>query len=200
MEKINLISVPAYVFYASDSLIQEVSEQLYVTKFQSNETNEMSTEVFFNLNLFNWFESCLAEVKNIYYNDDLELKITSCWATKATYMKFHKLHGHVNSVVSGSFYCDNYDSQLEFYMEDPWLMLHNANILGIGKTENEKIVIKSTITPKKGMLILFPSSFQHKTHTHSTKTNTRFCVAFNSFLTGKFRPYHISAALTLTTK
>ncbi len=200
MKAINLITIPAYEFIAEDKLIADVTDQLKQTKFVNNDTNFISQELFYNAKLFEWFYECLNALSKVYYHDEIKLEITSCWATKSKLFNSHKLHGHLNSIVSGSFYVDDSDSALEFVSEDPWLKLHNDNILGIGKSnvngEDGKYFITSSIKPKKGMLVLFPSCFRHRT-TVNKENKIRYCIAFNSFVTGTCNPNLLSYNLTL---
>lgn len=199
MNKIDLISIPAYEFFADDSLVDEVLDEIKKLKFDANTKNFISNENFYHKKLFDWFDSCLLKVKNIYFSDQLEFKITACWVNRTNMFQEHSYHGHINSIVSGSFYLEDSKTRMEVFLDDPWLKLQNENILGIGKTQGKympKEMITSFVTPAKGKLILFPSSLYHRVELHRER-QPRYSIAFNSFLVGKFNPDSQTALLSL---
>ena len=200
MNKIPLISIPAYEFYAEESLVQEVLDEVVALEFVDNTKNFVSKSPFYNYNLYNWIESCLEKVREIYYSDNLQLKIVSCWANKTTTLQQHAMHNHINSIVSGVLYLNDSNSELEFIYNDPWLKLHNESILGIGKSTSKMMapsIIVSKVTPVRGKLLLFPSSLTHKANVNTSK-NTKYSISFNRFVSGKLNPDSITADLSIS--
>jgi hypothetical protein len=168
--KINLLSIPAYEFYATPELTQEVYLQVLDTPLVKNINNQISSDNFHNRKLIRWFNECLLQVKNLYFADQLNLKVTACWVNKSTKLQHHHLHWHPNSIVSGLFYLDDSVACTEYYIDDPYLKLNTEGLLGIGKNKFEQNVdnsIKSTIKPSKGKLLLWPSIIKHKTEVHT---------------------------------
>lgn len=107
-----------------------------------------------------------------YLNYKNKFKIYNSWATATLKSQGSSFHNHVNSAISGVFYLQDGVSSLEFenfnkpYFDIP---IEKYNVYN---SQNY------FITPRKGMLVFFPSQAYHKISTNN-EIKERFSIAFN---------------------
>lgn len=183
MNKLSFLPITFYEFQSSDELVEKTLELISSVQMRKNTSNHASiTDLFFDDDLFSWFESCIDSAKqDIGIPKNIELPITSCWVNKTSKLQAHHNHNHANSFLSGIYYLtDNHsggitnfskkNSYLDFF---EWLRFQH----------NPSFLISQSFTPKKGTLLLFPSSIKH--NVSSVKDiSTRYTIAFNTFLSG----------------
>lgn len=187
MNKIDLVSLPAYEFISSSELANDVLTEVESLNFIENVQNSISTHPYKNEKLFAWFQECLDQVHELYYSDKIKLNIVTCWANKTIRNEKHHAHAHPNSVVSGVYYLTDHEGcETSFYIDDPWMKLQNESIFTIGKNSTiHRSFVTNSISPVKGKLILFPSHITHETKPNR-KNQLRYSVAFNTFFSGTF--------------
>ncbi len=100
---------------------------------------------------------------------------------------WHHLHTHSNSLLSGTIYLTDNDT-------DTWLSIDNiwqpgrgklSPVFDLGQKVNERLSMVHKISNSVGKLLLFPSSLYHSVGTNENG-HTRFTIAFNTFIAGKF--------------
>ena len=197
MKENNILGVSMYSFDCETTLVDEVFQEVKNLEYAGNEKNAISMEtVYYNEKLFIWFEECLEEVRKKYYIDSVKLDIVACWANKTNLTQSHHFHKHPNSIVSGIFYLtEGTGGNTCFFMKDPWL--HCTDFLNINKESVPQTnMIKSVVEPKKGRLLLFPSSIEHSVSLYKS-TVPRFTIAFNTFVSGDLSNGNNSTLLKL---
>lgn len=181
METNYSLSFPLYNFTCDENLLKSVESTFDQQKWMKDENNS-NTDQYYHHDLFIWINDCIDQVKKIYYNDRLSLTISSCWLNKNVKLQRSPLHNHVNSILSGVLYfSDEKTSPLVFYIPNPYLKLQLDAFLHLSDTDNR--FIKHQIVPKRGMLIIFPSSIMHETLAHK-ENHIRYSLAFNTFVSG----------------
>ena len=187
MNKIPVFTVPFYEFFADSKLTEEVLTIAKELDYRPNTTNKTSANRLKYKPLIDWFETCLAEVKEDLYQDiDIQLKVTDCWVNKSSYTEKHHAHSHSNSMYSGVFYLTTHDkkSTTKFFLPNPFYNIDHTTLFAIKELINtSKTSIVSEVAPVTGKLIIFPSHVVHETATNVTRDN-RYTVAFNTFISG----------------
>lgn len=183
MNKIKVFPTSIYEFNADPALVQKSLEKVKTLEYQSNSANQRSkTDLFYDKELFTWFNSCILEAKkDIGIPDFTDLVITSCWVNKTVKLQQHHKHWHNNSFLSGVFYLTSHeaDGNINFFDRNSWIK--NFNWLKIKGSLNEfNFEMKETYYPAEGKLILFPSYLEHEVKTLKNH-NIRYSIAFNSF-------------------
>jgi uncharacterized protein (TIGR02466 family) len=187
-----LLSVPIYEFQCDESIIDKIYNLAINEEFDSNTYNTISKKNFYNEELYDWLDDCLEEVRKIYYVDSIKFKITNCWINKSNKLQYHHVHSHPNSIVSGILYLTTHNSgETVFYYDNPWKkMVSTTRTVEIQKKifpENEfhrdPITLTSMISPRKGKLILFPSSIFHGTKANK-ELFPRYSLSLNSYFSG----------------
>lgn len=186
---INLFSFPAYeMFITDDDLLNTIHNDVKLLEVSNNQNNSISRYndeelnfSFYNQELFSWIQKGLDYIKTINYNDSIDLKITECWATKTGKFQKHHTHTHPNSIISGILYLTDHPSAgTQFFLPSPWHWIDS--FMKIGK-DSASTNVMTTVSPKKGKIIFFPSNLQHNTLPNLTST-TRYTIAFNTFISG----------------
>lgn len=176
------ISVPLYTFTCEEDLLKDVESTFSQQKWLKDRHN-YNTEQFYHKELFDWIDSCISQVKKIYYNDDINLSICSCWLNKNDKMMKSPLHNHTNSVLSGVLYfSEEKTSPLMFHFPNPYLHLQYESFLHL--SDVDRFFIKYPVIPTRGMMIIFPSTILHETVTHK-ENRVRYSLAFNTFVNGQ---------------
>lgn len=180
MNKIELFPVSFYEFDANSKLLAKILASVTSLDYIDNNGNRRSkTDLFYDSELFDWFNSCIAEAgKDIGLPDPTKLVITSCWVNKNVKLHRHHRHRHPNSFLSGVFYLTSHssDGNINFFKENNWFA--NWDNLQIKGQKNKEHV--KTFYPKEGKLILFPSHIEHEVK--SVKDHTiRYSISFNTF-------------------
>ena len=149
---------------------------LELTENVTNNTIYKS-DSFYDEELFYWFDECISDLSSEQYIPDIKLVVTECWGTHTQKFQKHHLHSHPNSIISGIFYLDNSGGTTDFYLSNAWAKIDE--VFSISKTK----LIKTSIKPEAGKLILFPSHVKHETSLNKT-FQTRNTLAFNTFFKG----------------
>ncbi len=110
------------------------------------------------------------------------IKITNMWSIINTKGSFNERHHHGNSALSAAYYvkADSESGDIVFY--DPrqsFTFSHPENA-----TLNELNAQTKSISPKSGMLVLFPSYLDHSVNT-SNSDDDRIVISFNISLIPK---------------
>lgn len=182
METNNSLTIPIYTFYCDESLLKKV-ESTFKDQNWIKDNYNYNTEQYYHEELFSWIDSCVSQVKQIYYNNNLKLVISSCWVNKNDKLMKSPLHNHTNSILSGVLYfSEEKTSPLVFHFPNPYLHLQYESFLHL--SDIDRFYIKHPVLPKRGMLIIFPSTILHETLTHK-ETHARYSLAFNTFVDGQ---------------
>lgn len=196
----NLISIPCYEFQTSENIMEQVDKILPQIKFEKTENNQVSQTVSLDLpELTSWIYECLEQVqKKVFPNLTGKLKLTSVWLNRATKMQFHHKHSHSNSIVSGILYItdSNHGGDTVFYLKNPWYQIHNDGHILLDPNNDVHYELESSIKPKRGKLIIFPSTVKHKV-TPLIDNSIRYTIAFNTFLDGNLGNYKNATVLNL---
>lgn len=200
--KIDVLPFKLYEFICDEKIVDRILKELGEfnyhhdnSKNESVSRNDYKHNIphFFDEELFDWFDTCLEEVRKYYFKDKTELVITDCWVNKTNFLQSHHKHSHPNSIVSGVFYLQDMDSSpINFSMEDPWVK-HTEYIKFYKQTIPE---IETQVNLEKGKLILFPSHLVHRVLPNKEKM-ARYSIAFNTFLKGDFGDLQSATFLTL---
>jgi uncharacterized protein (TIGR02466 family) len=207
MKEIPILSVPIYEFFLEDNtLIQKILTDIKNIQYENNQGNLISTEMYYNEELFSWFDQCINQVKNIYYKDSITLEIIAAWVNKTSSdMGNHHVHLHPNSIVSGCFYLTSHTSgDIEFLSTCPWTnhfktysAMNIEHKLFLDKNSN---ILKTKILPEIGKLILFPSNLVHQVLPLRPDEEDRYSIAFNTFSSGTFSSKKITTNLQIKVK
>ena len=188
----NLLPIPIYEFQLeNENLIEETYDQAISLDFSDNMLNKISDHSFFyHESMFEWFDQCIDQVKKIYFIDEVSLPIISSWVNKSSKLERHHIHRHPNSILSGIFYLTTHEkAETVFYYENPYFEMGKTDLFTASKylknalAENP-FTITGKVAPKKGKLILFPSSMVHGTRPN-TDSYGRYTISFNTFFSGK---------------
>ncbi len=113
-----------------------------------------------------------------YKND---FRITTSWCTKMEKGLYSQYHTHKNSYWSGVFYPEDSDGTIEF--KNPCMNLTSFYII-----PEEATVYNSNsmqITPRKNMIVFFPSYLEHRICAHNSE-EPRYSFAFNILPIGDY--------------
>jgi len=194
MNKIEVCPQQLLSFDADPQLTQDVLVQLnkeFNWQVSGNGANSYSKDTFLHKRdefkqLIQWFDQCLNECKEyIGFNFDGKFSITQCWANRATANGYHSDHFHANSLVSAIFYLTEPSAHTCFKSQSIWhgnytLPIQNVNAMN---DPNHYTVPQTTIQPKAGRLLLFPSSLLHGVE-QNTIGSVRYTMSFNTFIEG----------------
>ena len=201
MEKINGITIPFYKFKGPDHLVTDILQDLQTKKFASEPNMDHGSvyDDYFHEELFQFFENSINQVKNIYFQKNIEFPIIDCWVNKYGTMQKLRRHNHSNAVICGCYYLtthENYGSTI-WDIDNPWTQNNQGHNIVISN-ENEKF-LSGEIYPEAGMLILFPATLPHFMKTINKFKTTRYTIAFNTFPSGTLST-HPSNKLVLNTQ
>jgi uncharacterized protein (TIGR02466 family) len=114
----------------------------------------------------------------------LELTVAAeAWANVARAGHYAKPHVHPNSNVSGVYYVDAGSAPPGALDSGVLEVMDPRNRPGMFQTEGTLAFDAYRITPRSGLLVLFPAWVYHYVHPYQGKT-PRICVAFNFTLQG----------------
>jgi hypothetical protein len=177
-------NIPFYEYDCPHELTEKVFEEVKTLTFKDNIHNNLLDGFYYNLELFDWFNSCLRDLSlTLFDNDTLGLKVIQCWATLNKYSEYHKLHQHPNSLYSGILYLTSHDKKGKtiFKLPNPWYFLENSNSFEFNHKKERSITFE--YPAQKGKLLVFPSNILHGS-TPNVNKHFRYIVGFNSFLEG----------------
>ncbi len=161
-----------------------ISEDLYI--FRHPELKSIADAVQEALNIY--ARTIMGISQTVY--------VTQSWALLNQPNVGMHSHAHSNSILSGSlYYCDLPEpvsrvffdrhttyQQLEIRPDPDKANLYNTSV--------------NTITPRKGEVLLFPSSVNHMIEQNGSK-DLRRAIAFNTFIRGKLGDYRDVSELDL---
>ena len=123
---------------------------------------------------FNYF-------KNTYLHyESTDFYMTTSWMTKCTPNSCGHKHNHKNCVYSGVLYFQDEIGSIQFSNENiipESIMLNDPSEYNLYNSSSWEI------TPKKNLMIIFPSYLFHQVNTHIS-TENRYSLAFNLFPKG----------------
>jgi uncharacterized protein (TIGR02466 family) len=120
-------------------------------------------------------------------HDDFDFYITNSWVTVHKDGDWAPTHNHDNSLLSGTLYInipDDDESVFEIYAPQSHLLFGflKPKYKGWNMFNTKRWFAK----PITGTTILFPSYLEHGTTPMTSKTDKRYCLAFNVFAHGDF--------------
>ena len=133
---------------------------------------------YYYLELFDWFDDCLKSVANDQL-DGVKLTICDAWVNKSNLGQYVRPHIHATSIYSGVFYLTTHASAetLFEFQEAPI-----KNLMGnFGEHFKRKTVAAKS---EKNKLIIFPSNLLHEVSINKNPRQTRYTIAFNTFIDG----------------
>jgi uncharacterized protein (TIGR02466 family) len=173
---------------------EDISNLQKVKSFEFKETTvaESTSYVTKTYQLFSEFETEKQIIKsyfdrfknNVLRLENTNFEMTTSWATKCKKGSHSHYHNHKNSFYSGVLYLDDVvqGGELEFAN----VGIHPTNIM-INRSPDVNIFNSETffISPKKNLLLFFPSYLMHKINTHVEEI-PRFSIAFNFMPVGLY--------------
>lgn len=189
-----------YEYKAPQNLAEEVLQEIKKLHFSNNVYNLVGDSKknlgYYNLNLFNFIDICLLDIKSKLFSEEINLNIISCWANKTTKGQKHHRHSHINSIMSGIFYLTSHPTgETVFYQPNPWFYLERMQIFRFSK-DVSLLDLKQEVKPQKGNLVIFPSQVEHSVNENKDEED-RYTIAFNVFFSGVLGSNNISTYLKL---
>jgi len=186
MKQIDALAVPFYEFRCDEKLIDEILPLIKNLDYKKNtDSAELSTQYFYHKELFKWFDECLEEVRQLYFDSTLKMVITTCWSTKTMPFKRHITHNHQQTLIGGILYLDDFQSgETVFTTPNPWLRYQNEHIMNVSTQQLSQSKLTTKIVPEKGKLVLYPPHIFHGTMPNKDK-KIRHTLAFDAFFSGK---------------
>ena len=188
MKKINAINIPFYEFNSSRELADEVLADVKTKNFRLDAPEQGNIfNDYYHEKLFDFFESAVKSVKNLYYKDTLEFPIVECWVNEYKTMTRLQKHYHSNSVICGIYYFTEHEKNYStvFNANNPWTYHSSDNSFTHLNIVKNDIPLSGEIIPEVGKLILFPACLMHYMNTISPKDKVlRYTIAFNTFPEG----------------
>ena len=183
----HIASIPVGIYINDNRTEHQDFYSLDYHDKDSSFSRTVSTAVLDNTHLKDWIE---IQLKNYTVNalaTHQKLKITQSWCLKHSNRKSRVYpHTHTNSIVSGAYYikCDNNSSPLQIVSPSP---LSRGQIdwdYASTLLQHQAWMWKNyEIFPEEGMLVLFPSSLEHKVP-ESIDTDDRCVLSFNTWFDG----------------
>lgn len=203
MKKVNILNYPIYEFKSDLGLTEKVLDDLQTKEFFLLKDEGSSSKFcpdYFHEELFQFFESCILELKKIYFYDHIDFPIVDCWANKYNMMQTLRNHTHSNSVISGLYYVTTHENMgaTSFNIPDPWTTNNFDEGYDIIKINKHKSFISGDVQPSAGTLLLFPAQVGHRVKSLNKPTDVRYTISFNAFPSGNIG-LHNTGKLTLHT-
>jgi len=132
-------------------------------------------------NIKKYIEECCKDYleKIISPADLVKLEVTQSWLNYSDKNQYHQEHSHSNSLVSGVLYVNVHEENDSVdFLDSPYSAI-SPNIKNFN-VWNSKLW---TVPVKRGMIIMFPSSINHRVKVNE-QDYTRISLAFNTFLRG----------------
>lgn len=182
---------PFYTFTADESLIDKIYNEVQNINYQpvlgDNKNipvnigyvmdSENNRTCFYNKELYDFLDTCVEPIYKKHFKHATKHVINELWVTKSAFGAASNFHYHAGSVFSGLLYLQDCKTPTTFMFDDPFSKLW----------EHFTVCNHQTITynseSKKGKLLVWPSSLNHKINVHKEK-ETRYSIAFNTFWNG----------------
>ena len=180
-----LFSSPVYGKVISENL-KDIFSSLKKEPFES--ANNQGTSISTTKNILDKYprlEKVLLKEFNYFKNtylhyESTDFYMTTSWMTKCTPNSCGYMHNHKNCVYSGVLYFQDEIGSIQFSNENiipESIMLNEPSEYNLYNSSSWEI------TPKKNLMIIFPSYLFHKVNTHISNEN-RYSLAFNLFPKG----------------
>jgi uncharacterized protein (TIGR02466 family) len=185
-----LFPTPVFFKNINTEITKEELDHLdYIEKNEShlNSGNKTSTNTYIlNLDIFKNLKDIINGYILHYFYNVLDINkgikpyITQSWLNFTDEERFHHIHTHSNSVVSGVYYfnADIDSDNITFYREMYEQIKLNRDSFNSFNSN------AWTFNVKTGDLILFPSNLGHGVNVKKGK-NKRISLAFNTFIKGE---------------
>ena len=205
IEKIDILPLPIYKFKCDLDLVKKVYNevlQLDEKKYVGTASGFQIYPDYFHNELFDFFDSCLLEIKKKYLKENVALPIVDCWVNRYPPLENAKEHYHSNSLISGNFYLSTHpdEGSTRFTKIHPWFSVateDNINYYNIFDVFTNPYKDYHQIFPEAGTLILFPSNLLHYTKPCTKSKTIKHTIAFNAFPSGEIST-HTTKKLKLT--
>jgi uncharacterized protein (TIGR02466 family) len=178
-----LFSSPIFIMNLEeclDDFYNKFKNEYDFTKTKSFETSQSKSKNILNnhlelkeiiLNYFNLYKD------NILKYESTDFEITTSWITKTSKEAQSKLHNHRNCCFSGILYFDTIENGGKLRFDDTGLtpssfLLNNPSEFNIYNSQSWRI------SPKKNMIVFFPSYLYHQIETNNSNI-IRYSLAFN---------------------
>lgn len=180
---------PIYEFWGDKELAKVCCQELRSCSKTGNMLNTTITNQpdltkpanYWNDDVVSWFNGVINVVKNEMFDPSLTMVITECWGNRTDRFQRHHAHTHRNSILSGIWYLtDSTGATTDFTYPNPWGFMQDF----MPVLKQDKLVLRKSIVPEVGKLIIFPSNLRHSTSPNTTN-DPRFSIAFNAFFDGK---------------
>tara|TARA_Y100001937_G_scaffold127249_1_gene198926 strand:+ start:3356 stop:4045 length:690 start_codon:yes stop_codon:yes gene_type:complete len=187
-EKIKILFAdPIGIYKYENSFTQIEKDFINSATYNKNHSNLISNDnnVIDNLaliNVKNFINNSLKDYfKNVFIpKNNVNIYITESWLNKTTEGKYHHIHNHANSIISGVFYFNTIkNDKITFYKDKP-----NAPYLRIEpQSFNNYNSSLHSINVVKKQLVLFSSNIEHEVPKFNDN-DERISLAFNTFVKG----------------
>jgi uncharacterized protein (TIGR02466 family) len=192
MEIRNFFPTPVYIHQANN---EEMSTRLNNlqsdleqrdTLFNSESYQNGYTSYFTNCNLQSLEETrdlclyiihnCRIYMKELGYEDDIGIGITSLWVSRQSKGAEHHLHNHRMSFISGTYYSQAEEDSARLMFQSPLEHLKmNWPVSDVDSILNRD---DEFIAPRTNTILLFPSFLNHKVEKHLSQSD-RIAWSFN---------------------
>lgn len=188
---INVPILSIYDFYCDPELTEAAFQRMLNTKIDWQEANVGGAAIgymdyskgipYYDPELYAWFSKCANEASKEMLN--LPLTICDAWLTKSGVKQQSAEHFHSFSVLSGLFYFTDHTGSNTYFLYKDYYATQLEHIMPFDLTGAPFKRLK--VKPEKGKLIIFPSFMLHGTDPHNQFGNTRYTLAFNTFIDGE---------------
>ena len=176
--------LPLFASYVSSNILTEDTSALNHNRHEFKEASNHSqvSKDFRVLKKYPKIEKLLLKKFNEFAKDTLhfdnqDFALTTSWFTKVEKGQYGDFHNHKNCFYSGVYYYEEYSnntSQIVF-------LSPVSNFSDFWIAPSKYVIQNSTdwsITPTKGLLLLFPSYLKHKVDINHEE-DIRYSLAFN---------------------
>lgn len=188
-----LFAEPYFRTNISDAISKDQIKFIKNLEMVSNQQNKISE----NLYIFNEPElasiaKAVQEALDVYAAEVMGIKQkivpTQSWAlTNEPGIGMHG-HSHSNSIVSGSLYYCDLPQPVANMIFDRHRSYQQLQLDPAHDKQNIFNARMNVVTPKKGDLVLFSSGLQHFVEPNQSN-QTRYSIAFNTFIRGRLGDY-----------
>ena len=183
--------LPLFASYVSSNILTEDTSALNHNRheFKGASNHSQVSKDFRVLKKYPKIEKLLLKKFNEFAKDTLhfdnqDFALTTSWFTKVEKGQYGDFHNHKNCFYSGVYYYDEYSnntSQIVF-------LSPVSNFSDFWIAPSKYVIQNSTdwsITPTKGLLLLFPSYLKHKVDINHEE-DIRYSLAFNFVPIGEY--------------
>ena len=170
-------------------------------KMVQNRTNQISEDLYiFDHPELASIKAAVQEVLDIYASEVMgitqQLYVTQSWSLINQPSVGMHGHSHSNSIVSGSLYFCDLPEPVAGMIFDRHRIYRQLELNPSQDKQNLYNTPLNIIKPKKNEVILFGSDLQHFVEPNASQ-QTRYSIAFNTFIKGKLGSYRDVSELTI---